>query len=315
MSQAYFTLLSEQGVLSVKGSDAKKFLQGQITCNLDYVHDNRSSLGARCNPKGRMISNFRVLQVAEGYLLAMDHSLVDLQIEELKKYALFSKSSLSNVSAEWARFGLVDAEAILQALGLELPYESNSVVHLNHLTAVRVSPSLIELWCPADEASCLTKRLISHGATESDTNIWHLGLISAGIAYITEATSDSFIPQIFNLPALDAVSFKKGCYSGQEIVARMQYLGKLKRHLFRFALNSEDLPAAGTQVFSVDKNNAIGEVIIAALNPAESVVELLAVALEESTLQGSVRLGAIDGPELLLLPLPYANNPEEEIKR
>ena len=153
MNDACFSLLTDQGVLAVIGSDAKKFLQGQITCNLDYVTDTRSTLGARCNPKGRMISNFRLLQNADGYLLAMDRGLIALQIEELKKYALFSKSTLTDVSEQWTRFGLINPEPILKALGIELEAAANSVAHLNHLTAVRVSPELVELWCPSAEAN------------------------------------------------------------------------------------------------------------------------------------------------------------------
>ena len=103
---AYFTLLDHEGVLAVRGADAAKFLQGQLTCNLNYLDAHLSSLGARCTPKGRMLSSFRIVPVADGYLLAMASELLQLQQADLNKYAVFSKSRLNDESGDWCRFGL-----------------------------------------------------------------------------------------------------------------------------------------------------------------------------------------------------------------
>ena len=116
---AFFCTLTHEGVLAVIGTDASTFLQGQLTCNLNYLSETRSSLGARCTQKGRMQSSFRILLQPDGCLLAMARELVEPQLADLKKYAVFSKSKLTDDSANWVRFGLSGADAVLAGLGLD----------------------------------------------------------------------------------------------------------------------------------------------------------------------------------------------------
>ena len=143
---AFFCSLSHEGVLAVRGSDAAKFLQGQLTCNLNYLSDTQASLGARCTQKGRMQSSFRILLQGDGVLLAMATELLEPQLADLKKYAVFSKSKLTDESAAWVRFGLRSGDAALSSLGLDLPAETDSVVRNAGLIAIRVSPDRAELW-------------------------------------------------------------------------------------------------------------------------------------------------------------------------
>ncbi len=309
---ASFTPLTHESVLAVRGPDAKAFLQGQITCNLAYVSDERSSLGARCTPKGRMLSSFRVLLENDGYLLAMNHEILVAQLAEMQKYAVFSKSKLSDDSALWSRFGLYQGDAALSALGIDLPKEINSTVHHNNMIAIRVSEHLTELWVSADEGPCLHKRLLNL-LPEAPLNTWLLGEIRSGIGHVSPATREQFIPQMLNLPALDAVSFKKGCYTGQEIVARMQYLGKLKRHMYRFQLASTDIPAAGTALLSPVHSSAVGEVVSAARS--EYGVELLATALVDAVNDGRIYFENNEKVLLEQLDLPYLLDSEREILR
>ncbi|MFT0213155.1 folate-binding protein [Pseudomonas sp. F1_0610] len=312
-STPLFTLLSHEGLLSIRGIDAKQFLQGQLTCNLNYLDDARSSLGARCTPKGRMLSNFRIVQEADGYLLAMDKSLVELQLNELKKYAVFSKSTLTDATEQWVRFGLYQPEPMLEVLGIELAKQANSVAHANQMLAIRINDDHCELWADADYAACLHKRLANH-MQETDLNFWKLGLIRAGIGLVNANTSDSFIPQLFNMPALDAVSFKKGCYTGQEIVARMQYLGKLKRHLHRFLINTDQLPKLGTSIVSATSKGAVGEIVSAALNETQQV-EILAIVPEQAFEADQLIVDNDQGLALQLLDLPYSIDADKEIQR
>ncbi|VVN49242.1 tRNA-modifying protein YgfZ [Pseudomonas fluorescens] len=118
---------------------------------------------------------------------------------------------------------------------------------------------------------------------------------------------------MLNLQAVGGVSFKKGCYTGQEIVARMQYLGKLKRRLYRLSLDAADLPEPGTQLFAPSHNSAIGEVVLAA--KAGQNIELLAVLQAEAAEAGDLHLGALEGPALHLLDLPYELDRDREIQR
>ncbi|VVO27749.1 YgfZ/GcvT domain-containing protein [Pseudomonas fluorescens] len=309
---AFFCTLSHEGVLAVRGADAGKFLQGQLTCNLDYLGDTRASLGARCTQKGRMQSSFRILLEGDGVLLAMASELLEPQLADLKKYAVFSKSKLTDESAAWVRFGIEHGDAALLGLGLGLPADTDSVVRNDGLIAVRVSPDRAELWAGADQADALKGKL-STLLAEGDLNQWLLGQVRAGIGQVMPGTRELFIPQMLNLQAVGGVSFKKGCYTGQEIVARMQYLGKLKRRLYRLRLDASELPDPATPLFSPTHGSAIGEVVLAAR--AGQIIELLAVLQAEAAEGGDIHLGALEGPALHLLDLPYQLDRDREIQR
>ncbi|MGL5995163.1 MAG: YgfZ/GcvT domain-containing protein [Pseudomonas proteolytica] len=309
---AFFCPLSHEGVLAVRGADAAKFLQGQLTCNLNYLNDTHASLGARCTQKGRMQSSFRIVLQGDGVLLAMASELLEPQLADLKKYAVFSKSKLTDESAAWVRFGLADADQAIASLGLDLPAETDSVARHEELLAIRVSPGRTELWAPAAQAEPLRNQLAATLA-EGDLNAWLLGQVRAGIGQVMAQTRELFIPQMLNLQAVGGVSFKKGCYTGQEIVARMQYLGKLKRRLYRLSLEGDALPEPGTALFAPSHNSAIGEVVIAAR--ADEGIELLAVLQAEAADSGDVHLGTLEGPGLKLLDLPYPLDRDREIQR
>jgi folate-binding protein YgfZ len=309
---AFFCPLSHEGVLAVRGVDASKFLQGQLTCNMDYLSDAKATLGARCTQKGRMQSSFRILLEGDGVLLAMASELVDAQLLDLKKYAVFSKSKLTDESASWMRFGLNDGDGALVSLGLDLPQETDAVVRANDLIAIRVSPARAELWVRADQAEEIRTRLAAllHEGTLND---WLLGQIRAGIGQVFGQTREEFIPQMINLQAVGGVSFKKGCYTGQEIVARMQYLGKLKRRLYRLTLEGSDVPEPGVELFSPVHTSSAGNVVIAAR--AEGNVEVLAVLQADAVEDGNIRLGAADGLALQLTELPYTLDAKLETQR
>ncbi|PRW91704.1 folate-binding protein YgfZ [Pseudomonas simiae] len=309
---AFFCPLSHEGVLAVRGADAAKFLQGQLTCNLNYLSDTQASLGARCTQKGRMQSSFRILLQGDGVVLAMATELLEPQLADLKKYAVFSKSKLTDESAAWVRFGLMNAEPALTSLGLELPAETDSVVRNDTLIAIRVSPDRAELWVPAEQADAVRNQLAAT-LEQTDLNEWLLGQIRAGIGQVMPQTRELFIPQMLNLQAVGGVSFKKGCYTGQEIVARMQYLGKLKRRLYRLSFDAPEMPEPGTPLFSPSHTSAIGEVVIAA--KTDQTVELLAVLQAEAADSGDVHVGTPEGPRLHLLDLPYTLDRDREIQR
>ncbi|TDV70093.1 folate-binding protein YgfZ [Pseudomonas sp. LP_7_YM] len=308
----FFCPLSHEGVLAVRGADASKFLQGQLTCNMGYLSDAKATLGARCTQKGRMQSSFRILLEGDGVLLAMAHELIEPQLLDLRKYAVFSKSKLTDESASWARFGLSNADSTLMNLGLDLGQDTDAVVRANDLIAIRVSPARAELWVRAEQAADVRSRLAAH-LPEGLLNDWLLGQIQAGIGQVFAQTREEFIPQMINLQAVGGVSFKKGCYTGQEIVARMQYLGKLKRRQYRLTLEGNDVPEPGAALFSPVHSSAVGNVVVAAR--AGSGIELLAVLQADAVEDGNIRLGAADGPALQLRELPYTLDAKLETQR
>ncbi len=309
---AFYCPLSHEGVLAVRGVDASKFLQGQLTCNLDYLNEARASLGARCTQKGRMQSSFRILLEGDGCVLAMASELIEAQLADLKKYAVFSKSKLTDESASWVRFGLHNGDGALVNLGLDLPQDTDAVVRANDLIAVRVSPARAELWVRSEHADETQSRLAAQ-LSEGTLNDWQLGQIRAGIGQVFGTTREEFIPQMINLQAVGGVSFKKGCYTGQEIVARMQYLGKLKRRLYRLTLADQELPEPGAALFSPVHASAVGNVVLAA--KAGHGSELLAVLQADAVENGQIQLGSPEGPALQLADLPYTLDSKLETQR
>ncbi|MGC4007747.1 MAG: folate-binding protein YgfZ [Pseudomonas sp.] len=307
---AFYTELNHEGILAVRGADAAKFLQGQLTCNLNYLNAEYSSLGARCTPKGRMTSSFRILAEGDGFLLAMANDLLESQLADLKKYAVFSKVALSDDSTQWARFGLSGAEAVLAELGLSLSGKADQVARADGLIAIGLGQGRVELWVPAERAASIAD-LLQARLPHADLNDWLLGQVRAGVGQVFGTTRELFIPQMINLQAVGGVSFKKGCYTGQEIVARMQYLGRLKRRLQRLKLDSAELPEPGRELFSPVHSTSVGEVVLAAR--AADGVELLAVLQDDAAADGNVRLG--ENQPLRLLDLPYVLDSDREIQR
>ncbi|KPB73247.1 Uncharacterized protein ALO83_01765 [Pseudomonas cannabina pv. alisalensis] len=309
---AFFCTLSHEGVLAVRGVDAGKFLQGQLTCNLNYLSESQSSLGARCTQKGRMQSSFRIVFEGDGCLLAMASELIEPQLLDLRKYAVFSKSKLTDESAAWVRFGLQEGDDALVGLGLDLPQETGAVARADALIAIRVSPARAELWVPAGQADSTRSHLAARLA-EGSLNDWLLGQIRAGIGQVFGSTREEFIPQMINLQAVGGVSFKKGCYTGQEIVARMQYLGKLKRRLYRLTLQAQEIPQPGTALFSPVHASAVGNVVLAA--QSDQGIELLAVLQGDAAESGQIHLGSPQGPALHMSELPYTLDSKLETLR
>jgi len=297
-----FCPLTHEGVLAVRGADAEKFLQGQLTCNLAWLKGGSSSLGGRCNLQGRLISTFRILPEGDGFLLAMAAELVPVQLEELKKYAqFFRKCSLIDESRQWQRFGLLNADSTLHNLGLALAEQAGAVTQNNEQLAIRLDNQRSELWIRADSRNPLNPLL-----PQIPLNNWLLAQIRAGIGQVFGQTSARFIPQMLNLPAVGGVSFKKGCYTGQEIVARMQYRGQSKRRLYRLHAQTVQLPSIGSTL----ADNA-GEVVLAA--KAENGCELLVVLNENAVTQSNLQLA--DGIVLNALDLPYTLDRDLEIQR
>ncbi len=298
--------------MSITGVDSKKFLQGQLTCNLDYLSPENASLAACCTTKGRMISSFRILMLETNhYLLVLDKNLFNKQLNEFKKYAIFSKVVFEEASQSWCRIGLEASPHALSFLNIPTPEQTNHVSRKEKQLLVKISENRFELWIPSDQLQQILE-ILNKNLTEQPLNSWLLGQIQAGIGQVFLETTEKFVPQMINLQSLGGVSFKKGCYIGQEIVARMQYLGKLKQHLYRFSVDLKELPCKGAALYSNVHSTSVGEVVLSALT-AENKIELLAVVRDDAAVAELWLEGKADSL-LHPLPLPYAINYDEEIK-
>lgn len=302
LQQPTLTPLIHLGIVSLQGPDAKKFIQGQITCDVDQLGMDHSLTGARCNPKGRALTSFQLIQISDDQLfMVMDQSLVQSSIDELSKYAAFFKVELNDASEAYHCIGLN------KCIDLSEPYPDK--LEVTALTANLSLSSARRLLIFAQEQiesvwNCLQPKYQPVG-----TELWVLQDIKSGIANIQLETSTLFVPQMFNLQAIDGISFKKGCYTGQEVVARMKYLGKLKRRMYRLslsiqALSKQNLPAPGSICQLPDKEQSIGNIVSAA-HTDKDTQEILVVLTEEAAKSTVLIIDGERFENINYLPLPY----------
>lgn len=293
--------------LRVDGPDTDKFLQGQLSADMNRARKEGSTLACHCNIKGHMISLFRAIATDGGFLLRMHHELTDDAAKTLGKYIIFSKAQISRPEA-LVGIGLIgdNAEALAAKAVSQPPATDNQITREGELTLVRVPGNRFELWLPAADAIALLPQLLENG-TLGSSNDWLLSEIRAGIPDLRTNTREAFIPQMTNLQALEGVSFTKGCYTGQEIVTRLQHRGQLKRPMYRLRAQSDTLPEPGSAIHSSDKENA-GQVVIAAQDGDH--VELLAVILKEQADTTTLHLFSCDGPAASVESLPYTLDPK-----
>lgn len=211
--------LDRFGFLAITGKDAQKFLKGYCTCDLEDVTETRSGLGATCNIQGRMVTSFRITRIEDGFLLRMDRGLVASTMEFLKKYIVFSKAKMEDQSGEITCYGLVGLVD-----GYPAEPGATAVMGGHQVIRVGVSPRF-EIWARGELA-------IAGAETVSDDE-WWVRDIEDGLAWVSTATQNEFIPQMFAYHKNGGIDFDKGCYLGQEIVARMQYRGAISRKLYR----------------------------------------------------------------------------------
>lgn len=299
--------LSPLGAISASGPDSQKFLQGQLTCDLVTLPDEHASLGAHCNPKGRAISAFYALKLSqEEFVLSLPRDLADTARNALAKYAVFFKTEVANLGDHrWLGICGRDAAgsaAHLLSLDRLVPGGVTPFDHNGHRAlAHAISEQQVALLVPESQAADLWQEL-AQNLSPAGYDRWQQLLIEAGIPQLHAATSEEFIPQVLNLHLLGGVSFKKGCYTGQEIVARMQFRGSSKKRLYRARCTSGEIPAPGMPIYGTKSEHSIGDLVQACRAPVG--IELLAVLNKSSVAEGEA-LKLADGRSLEILELPY----------
>lgn len=303
----FITVIPYYGLLAIYGPDTAKFLQGQTSCDLDKVDDQHSGAGAYCTPKGRVISSFHVgRQDEQHYLLRMHRDIVDSTRDTLAKYMVFSKAEQHNASEQYQVLGLHGAQA---ASAIEdyfgaTPGARWGTVNLDGMLAIQLDDdaTTFECWVSNEQAAACWQSLAAQLSPASSRQ-WALLAIQQGWGEVCAATVDLFIPQMLNYQLTGAVSFTKGCYTGQEVVARMQYRGKLKRRMYRARLEGRSaLP--GDSLYSEGNEQSIGNVANMAA-AGDNSCEILAVITNRDIDAGSA-INTATGKTLELLPLPYS---------
>ena len=291
--------LKRLGMLSCTGDDAREFLHAQLTNDFSALAADRARYAGWCSAKGRLLANFLVVPQAQGFLLQLSRDLAPAVAKRLSMFVLRAKVKVTDASNEWTQFGLwgTGAAERLAALGMPVPTGDLVVAPDADAMVVRITQQHFVLLVKAAQRDRVPGN--------SDEGAWALEEIRAGRPLVVQATQDLFVPQMVNLERLGAVDFKKGCYPGQEIVARTQYRGVLKRRMVRARVAAAAAP--GNDLYADDlPGQASGTVVNAAPAP-EGGSELLAV-VQISSLENAaaIRFGAADGPQLELLPLPFA---------
>ncbi|WP_348755397.1 folate-binding protein [uncultured Aquincola sp.] len=287
--------LAHWGVIRATGADAASFLHGQLTQDIENLPAGQWRLAGYCSPKGRLLASFVVLRgSADDLLLLCSADLLAPTLKRLSMYVLRAKCKLTDASAELAVVGLAGSNALAS---LEAASAAPGTVLTQPQGQLAVLPAV---------AGCA--RAVYIGAAEAlpalpplDAAAWDALEVRSGIPRIVAATVEKFVPQMINLELVGGVNFQKGCYPGQEVVARSQYRGTTKRRAALFELDAAAQP--GQEVFDAqDPGQPAGMVINASAGqPATALVEVKLAALDEARLH----LGAADGPALRPLALPY----------
>jgi len=309
--------LSAEGLLLIQGADAQTFLQGQLTNDLKLLHEGHSHYTGYCNAKGRLLAIFLALQHGQGYYLQTTASLLETIRKRLSMFVLRSKVEITDVSDSLVRIGLAgtQAETLLAKHFPAIPDQIHAVCWHQAAGLVRLPDALIEqqriprfqLLLPFDQAVPVWQALcaeadMSQAARPVGQAVWEWLNLQAGIPAIAANTQEAWVPQMLNLDLIGAISFKKGCYTGQEIVARTHYLGKVKRRTVIGSYRGDQLVQVGDEVHSSSGQESIGKVVRSVILPDTSTAVMLE-ARAEHIADNSLRL---HGAPVQLGNMPYA---------
>lgn len=235
----YITSLEYQGLLKVSGEDSEKFLQGQLTCDLENLPSHNWVLGAACNSRGRVYSSFRILRTDDTFTMALQMGILPITQSTLQKYIPFYKAEMQDASSEYKRFGLWGNEvrALLEEIVGPLP-KPGSAADFEKALILNLGGNLhrFEFWCP--KVQNLPEGLTSQ-LQEKDSVLWRELDHDHGIFMIDEGDVEQYTPEEAGMDVANFVSFEKGCYTGQEIVARMHYKGKGLKRLHQVSFTSD----------------------------------------------------------------------------
>ena len=299
--------LSQLNLIQFAGDDTQTFLQGQLSNDLRLLDGGNTQYTSYNTPKGRMLANGLLWQNAPGsYLLQLPASLSAAIQKRLTMFVLRAKVKVTEESDAWVRLGVggLGAEAAVATVMGCAPLALHGLVQTAQGSVLRLPGDTFELLIPPALAETVWTALTPH-AKPAGTACWDGLMIRAGIPTILPPTQEQFVAQMVNYELIGGINFKKGCYPGQEIVARTQYLGKLKRRMYLAKLSSDAAPAPGDECFSADMpDQAVGMIVNAAPAPSGGF-DVLAVLQMSSAESSTIHWKSLAGPALQLETLPY----------
>jgi folate-binding protein YgfZ len=301
--------LSHFSTVVVAGGDAAEVMQGQFTNDVNKVDEEHSQISAFCNNKGRMLANFRLFQNQQNYFLSIRNNLVASSIEHLQKYVLRAQVAIQDVSEQLIHIGISgnNAENLLSDFIDNLSAAIDSVSYNDDYIAIRVAGKTprYEIFCSLEHAKTLWESLRENTST-ANSSYWDYLNIRNGLPFIDSNTREEFVPQMANMDLINGVSFEKGCYTGQEIVARTHYLGKQKRRTYRIKIISDEAPKAGDQLATdTSTDNQYTGTLVNVYQTAKNEYEALAVIQIAAVESEQLKLKDANA-EITVLELPYS---------
>lgn len=271
--------LDHLAFIEVRGADSEAFLQGQLSNDLRELNAARAQLSSFNSPKGRMLAVLHLFRGADSIFLELHRSVLDATLKRLRMFVMRSKVILDDASTARSALGLAGpgAAALLKDIGLPAPAVALDLAWAKDVAVIRRQGQTprFTLCAPLDRLNELSNALSGNAAT-ADGNAWKLLEIEAGIPTVYPETSDHFVAQMCNLDTLGGISFNKGCYTGQEIIARVHYRGAVKRRMVQVRLIEAPPPTPGAKLDQ-------GEVVDAALHPNGGSLALVVTPEQRAT--------------------------------
>lgn len=298
--------LAHLALIESHGEDSAPFLHNLLSNDVAKLAPDAAQWNSFNTPKGRMLASLLMFRDLAGHALVLSADIAPAIHKRLSMYVLRSKVRLT--MSEAALIGVTgpDAAGILTEAGIEVPHDRMRQSVADNLRCVRIDASDFVLVVPSAEAEATWQRLRAAGARPAGSDRWQLAMIRAGLPLISAATQEEFVAQMLNFELIGGVSFNKGCYPGQEIVARTQYLGKLKKRMYRVRAPAGHVPAAGDDIYTPGfGTQSAGKLVNVAPSP-DGGFEALAVMQMNCAESGQAHLDGPDGPRLEFLDLPYS---------
>ncbi|WAW10250.1 folate-binding protein [Oxalobacter vibrioformis] len=317
LESGFVAPLESYGLVRVSGEDAVTFIHGQLSHDIARLKADEARMAGYCTPEGRLLAILLVWKSVSDIWLMMPREILPALLTRLQIYILRSKVTMTDVSDEYAIHGLGGKKApdALASVFSALPDSAYDKTESAPGTLIRVTDAFGGarfLWVLPAAARAASASLSDTLYIANDED-WALGDIAAGLPQVYEATQNRFVPQMMNMELVDGLSFTKGCYPGQEIVARTQFRGTLKRRMLpayagipgeKTAREAGIVP--GLDVFDTKAPHEACGIVVRAARFDTGRIDCLMVVSRELSASGSLRLGALDGPALHITPLPYA---------
>ena len=300
----FYTCLEQESLLHITGPDTLTFLQGQTTCDTRTIDENHSLLGIFCTPQGRVVCDFLLCQLAaDHFALRMHRSIRTSSSAAFGKYIIFSKAVLDDTREDWTPYAVWGPKAVtaLTKLFGQAPSEPFGAVHGDNFVVVQTDQVGEQFECYLHES--FPQDTMGEAIPLATELEWQALQMANGIVRIEAATTKEFVPQTLNYDLTGHISFKKGCYTGQEIVARAHYRGTIKRRMYILKLATSTLPTIGEGLIN-SEGKVIGTVADAALASDKSI-EILAILAIKSADCAQLRFADRDLIDLSQVPLPY----------